>query len=167
MGLIGTLNAEEGGRGFYRNNEFLASNAQVSFGATDRIEALRAMVILIVWLGFTATLLGKYAPEHVPFLQWVALGARLTLLSMVVWLLLQRNRHVKRDAREEQDRLERLEAEVAALRSDILALHAALDQRDERIVALTAEAVVLRIAAKVTAESVVLRMALDAKEEKA
>lgn len=39
-GLLGTLNAEEGGRGFFRNNEFWINRFTVDFNERDRIAAV-------------------------------------------------------------------------------------------------------------------------------
>jgi translocation and assembly module TamB len=40
MGLTGTINAEDGSRGFFRDNEFTVSHAALSFTKTDRIAAI-------------------------------------------------------------------------------------------------------------------------------
>ena len=39
MGLLGTLNAEEGGRAYYKGNEFIVSRAVLTFAEKDRIAA--------------------------------------------------------------------------------------------------------------------------------
>ena len=114
----------------------------------DRREALRAAVILIVWLGFLATLTGRLVPEFAGDLAWVALSARLALLVMVLWLLIERDRHVKGEARADGSRFDELEAEVVALRVEVAALRHIIETRDERIATLTAELVIARLPGK-------------------